>query len=99
MIIEQTVEITSDRRLTIDVPAGVPEGKARVEVRVTQFVKKGKNGEKMLGEIRDERLAAYENDNRQRHLPVVESLSGILSEGDLDMFAAEDERARYILKK
>jgi len=29
----------------------------------------------------------------------VESLSGILSEGDLDRFSREDDRAKYILTK
>jgi len=34
-----------------------------------------------------------------KHSPVVESLSGILSEDDLNKFAREDERAKYILTK
>jgi hypothetical protein len=36
---------------------------------------------------------------RKRHSPLVESLSGILSEGDLEKFAYEDDRARYILER
>ena len=35
----------------------------------------------------------------KKHSPVVESLTGILSEDDLEKFASEDERARYILKR
>ena len=35
----------------------------------------------------------------QKHSSVVESLSGILSELDLEKFAMEDERAKYILRK
>jgi hypothetical protein len=34
-----------------------------------------------------------------RHSSVVESLTGILSQDDLEQFAREDERARYILKR
>jgi hypothetical protein len=34
-----------------------------------------------------------------KHSPVVESLSGILSADDLEKFAEEDERAKYILTK
>ena len=35
----------------------------------------------------------------KKHSSVVESLTGILSEDDLEKFAGEDERARYILTK
>ena len=35
----------------------------------------------------------------QKHSPIVERLSGILSEDDLEKIAYEDERARYILRK
>jgi len=35
----------------------------------------------------------------EKHSPVVESLSGILSEDDLERFAMEDERAAYIVGK
>jgi hypothetical protein len=34
-----------------------------------------------------------------KHSFVVETLTGILSEDDLEKFAREDERARYILTK
>ena len=40
-----------------------------------------------------------ERDYPQKHSSVVRSLSGILSEDDLEKFAREDERARYILTK
>ncbi|GHS87220.1 hypothetical protein FACS189487_02940 [Campylobacterota bacterium] len=36
---------------------------------------------------------------RKKHSPLVEDLTGVLSEDDLAKFAREDERARYILKK
>jgi hypothetical protein len=35
MIIKQTVEIPVNRRIFLDLPPGLPSGKARVEVRVT----------------------------------------------------------------
>jgi hypothetical protein len=34
-----------------------------------------------------------------KHSSVVNSLTGILSQDDLEKFAKEDERARYILKR
>ena len=34
MIVEQTVEIPTTRRIFLDLPRGVPFGKARIEVRV-----------------------------------------------------------------
>ena len=40
-----------------------------------------------------------EPDYHKKHSSVIESLTGILSEDDLEKFAREDERARYILKK
>ena len=41
--------------------------------------------------------AKFDFSNKQSS--VVESLTGILSEDDLEKFALQDERARYILKK
>ncbi|GHV61944.1 hypothetical protein AGMMS49587_07430 [Spirochaetia bacterium] len=35
----------------------------------------------------------------KKHAPLVEGLTGVLSEDDLEQFAREDERARYILRK
>jgi len=40
-----------------------------------------------------------EHDVSKKHSPVVERLSGILSEDDLVKIAHEDERARYILRR
>jgi hypothetical protein len=34
-----------------------------------------------------------------KHSPIVEKLSGVLSEDDLERIAHEDERARYILRR
>jgi hypothetical protein len=35
----------------------------------------------------------------KKHSPVVESLTGVLTEDELEKFAQEDERIRYILRK
>ena len=35
----------------------------------------------------------------KKHSPIVEKLSGVLSEDDLVKIALEDERARYILRR
>ena len=40
-----------------------------------------------------------EHNVSRKHSPIVERLSGILSEDDLVKIAHEDERARYILRK
>jgi hypothetical protein len=42
---------------------------------------------------------SLEHNYPQKHSPVVESLSGILSVEDLEKFAREDDRVRYILAK
>ena len=44
-------------------------------------------------------LVSERNYHPKKHSSVVRSLSGILSEDDLEKFAREDERARYILTK
>jgi len=40
-----------------------------------------------------------EHNFSMKHSPIVERLSGILSEDDLEKIANEDDRARYILRK
>jgi len=35
----------------------------------------------------------------KRHSPIVENLTAVLSEDDLEKFSEEDERAKYILKR
>ena len=42
---------------------------------------------------------SLEHDYSKKHSPVVESLSGVLSEDDLEKLAREDERAAHILKR
>jgi hypothetical protein len=40
-----------------------------------------------------------EHNVSKKHSPIVERLSGVLSEDDLVKIAHEDERARYILRR
>ena len=40
-----------------------------------------------------------EHNVSKKHSPIVEKLSGILSEDDLEKMSGEDERSRYILKR
>ena len=40
-----------------------------------------------------------ENVYQKKHSPIVESLTGILSEDDLEKIVQEDERMRYIIKR
>ena len=43
------------------------------------------------------RNLVYENSPSQRYPPLIEKLSGIVSEKELDYLSQEDEKARYIL--
>jgi len=36
---------------------------------------------------------------RKKHSPIVENLTSVLSEDDLEIFSREDERIRYIIKR
>ena len=40
-----------------------------------------------------------DNTYHKKHSPLVESLTGVLNEDELEKFAEEDERIRYILRK
>ena len=44
-------------------------------------------------------LTSGDRNYPKKHSTVVEKLTGILSKDDLEKFAREDERARYILTK
>ena len=60
----------------------------------------GKNNRSLSGMVETYfRNLSSEYISSQKHSPVVESLTGVLSEDDLEKFAMEDERARYILKR
>jgi hypothetical protein len=45
------------------------------------------------------RSLSSEQNYPRKHSPGVESLTGVLTEDDLEKFVREDDRARYIIKK
>jgi len=63
-----------------------------------QYAKKNKSSLSRMVENYFRNLSS-EHNYPVKHSPVVESLTGILSEADLEKIASEDERARYILTK
>ena len=63
-----------------------------------QYAKKHKNSLSRMVENYFRNLSS-EHIYQMKHSSVVESLTGILSEDDLEKFAMEDERAKYILTK
>ena len=63
-----------------------------------QYAKKHKSSLSRMVEIYFKNISS-EHNSTMKHSSVVESLTGILSENDLEKFAREDERARYILTK
>jgi hypothetical protein len=63
-----------------------------------QYAKKHKRSLSRMVENYFRNLSS-EHNYQIKHSSVVESLTGILSEDDLEKFAGEDERARYILTK
>jgi len=87
-----TVEIPADRRLIIDIPREIPEGKARFEYNIIPFVKKDaqvskpvlkdKNGKIRLTKELKEELLADET---------LRSLTGILHT-DMTIEEIRDER-------
>ena len=44
-------------------------------------------------------LLQQDNSYPKKHSPVVENLTAVLTEDDLEQMARNDERARYILKR
>ena len=63
-----------------------------------QYAKKNKSSLSRMVENYFRNLSS-EHNYQMKHSSVVESLTGVLSEDDLEKFAREDERARYILMK
>ena len=45
------------------------------------------------------RNLVYENNAPGKYPPLIEKLSGVISEEDLERLSREDEKARYILRK
>ena len=63
-----------------------------------QYAKKHKSSLSRMVENYFRNISS-EHNYRMKHSSVVESLTGILSEDDLEKFAGEDERVKYILTK
>ena len=89
MTIEQTIEIPPSRRLYLDleIPREIPEGKARLEMKVIPFIKdddkpvedKPVNKGKL-------HLTKKELDEMLKDCPITQRLLGILSDlGDVDL--------------
>ena len=74
MTITQTVEVPANRRITLELPREIPEGKAQVEFRVIPFVKKE---EKPAGNDKI-RFTRKELDEMVKNSPTLHKLAGIL---------------------
>ena len=94
MTIIQTVEILADRQLIIDVPPEIPEGKARLEIKLIPYVKEKENPVNK-GNIR---ITKKELDEMLDKSPITRELTGILSDlGDITIEQIRDERlARHL---
>ncbi|MCL2220133.1 MAG: DUF6364 family protein [Chitinispirillia bacterium] len=59
-----------------------------------------KNSHKSLSKLVEDffKSLAYENSPPEKYPLLIENLSGIISEEDLERVSKEDERARYILR-
>ena len=82
MIITKTVEIPADRRLVIEVPQEVPEGKAQFEYKIIPFNRK----DEKPADDRKLRFTRKELDEMVKNSPTLHKISGILSHlGDVDL--------------
>jgi len=98
MIITKTVEVPANRHVHIDfeVPREVPEGKARIELKVIPFVKKvEKSTAKKSPKFN---LTKKELDEMLEKSPITRELTGILSGfGNITIEQIRDERlAKYL---
>ena len=78
MTIEQTIEIPPSRRLylELEIPREIPEGKARLEMKVIPFIK-DEDKPVSKGKLR---LTKKELDEMVKDCPITQRLSGILSD-------------------
>jgi len=93
MTITQTVEIPADRRLYLDleIPREIPEGKARLEMKVIPFIK---DEDKPVSEGKIH-LTKKELDEmlKNAHTPHSDALLGLLSNfGDITIEQIREER-------
>ena len=74
----------------------------KLDQRVINSAKKyAKTNQKSLSKLVEDffRNLVYENKPSGKYPPLIEELSGIISEKDLEKLSREDEKARYILRK
>ncbi|MCL2043275.1 MAG: hypothetical protein FWG89_03955 [Treponema sp.] len=90
MTITQTVDVPANRRITLEVPREIPEGKAQVEFKVIPFVKQDKTVPPLYNK---------KGDGNRSETPISDSLVGILSHlGDITLEEIRDERLARHLK-
>jgi hypothetical protein len=73
----------------------------KLDQMVIESAKKyAENNHKTLSKLVEDffRNLTYENKPSPKYPPLIEKLSGIISEDDLKRLAQEDEKASYILK-
>jgi len=96
MTITQTVEIPADRRLIIDIPREVPEGRAQVEVKVIPFVRIDAPASKPAPKDGKLKFTRKELDEMVKDCPLLDELTGILHT-DMSVEEIRNERlAKYI---
>ena len=74
----------------------------KLDQRVIASAKKyAENNHKTLSKLVEDffRNLVSESNPPERYPPLIENLSGIISEKDLEYLSQEDEKARYILRK
>ena len=93
------------KKTRVDNNAGTVKNILTIRIKSVIFVrmerKLWKRNNRSLSKIVENyfRNLSPEHNSSQKHSPIVERLSGILSEDDLEKIAHEDERARYILRR
>ena len=74
----------------------------KLDQRVIESAKKyaESNHKTLSGLVEDFfRNLVFQTNPPQKYPPLIENLSGIISEKDLEYLSQEDEKARYILRK
>ena len=90
MLYIYTYEATMETKLTL-----------KLERDVIESAKKyAEKNNKSLSRLVEDffRNMVYENNSSVKYPPLIEKLSGVISEKDLEKLSQEDEKARYILR-
>jgi len=97
MIITQTVEIPTNRRLLFEIPRDIPTGRVKVELKIIPFVKKEENQM-----VKTPAFPLSKNELNEILLnaktPITDSLTGILADcGNITEEQIREERlAKYL---